>query len=53
MTYVLFAAIVTGDGKYATCHPEAVSLEKVTVARFVPVEDHRLPTWVPVLLDSL
>jgi len=49
----VFAASATGEGKYASCHPEGVSFAKVTLARSFPVEDHRLPTWVPVLVDPL
>ena len=33
MTYVVPAAIGTGDEKLAVCHPLAVSLLKVAVAR--------------------
>ena len=41
--------MVTGVEKYACCQPEAVSEANVADASLVPVELHRLPTWVPVL----
>ena len=37
-----------GEGKLACCHPDAVSLLKVTVPSSVPLVDQRLPTCVPV-----
>ena len=52
-TYVVFAWIAIGDAKLACCHPEAVSLVNVTFPNRVPVDDHRLPTCVPVLLVDL
>jgi hypothetical protein len=48
MMYVVFAAMLTADEKAACCQPEAVSVEKLTDASFVPVLDHKVPTWVPV-----
>ena len=47
------AVIVTGVAKVTCCQPEAVSLVKVAWASRVPVEDHRLPMWVPVLAAAL
>ena len=47
------ALICTGASKFACCHPDVVSLPNVTVARRVPLVDHRLPTWVPVLVGPL
>ena len=45
--------MATGVEKFTCCHPEAVSLANVAVARRVPVLVHRLPTWVPVLVLAL
>ncbi len=47
------AVIATGVAKVACCQPEALSPVKVTDASFVPVADHRFPTWVPVLPTPL
>ena len=47
------AVIATGVEKSASCHPEAVSSVKVTLARSVPVLVQRLPTWVPSLPGPL
>ena len=47
------AVTATGVLKFACCHPEADSPEKVTVASRVPVELQRLPVWVPVLPATL
>ncbi len=49
----MLAVIATGGEKLACCHPEALSPLNVTVASFVPVLDHRLPTCVPVLVLAL
>jgi hypothetical protein len=45
--------IDTGVENSACCHPDAVSLLKVTDASFVPEEVHRFPMWVPVLVFAL
>jgi hypothetical protein len=45
--------IATGVAKFICCQPDAVSPVKVTVPRFTPPIDHRLPTWVPVLAALL
>jgi hypothetical protein len=45
--------MATGDGKYAVCQPDLVSLLKVTLPRSTPFVDQRLPMWVPVLADAL
>jgi hypothetical protein len=42
------AVIATGLENSACCHPDAVSLLKVTVASFVPDAVQRSPMWVPV-----
>ena len=42
------AVTATGLENSACCHPDAVSLPKVTVASFVPDVVHRFPMWVPV-----
>jgi hypothetical protein len=47
------AVIATGELKLTSCQPDALSLVKVAEASRVPVDDHRLPVWVPVLVDSL
>ena len=47
------AVTATGVENDTVCHPEAVSLVKVAWANSVPVELHRLPTWVPVLAAAL
>ena len=39
-----------GSRFLACCQPEAYSPVKVTVASWVPLLDHSLPTWVPVLV---
>jgi hypothetical protein len=52
-TYVVFAAIVTGDEKLTCCQPEADSPVNVADASNVPVELHRLPRCVPVLPAAL
>jgi hypothetical protein len=49
----VLAWIATGVAKFACCQPEAVSPVNVTVPRFPPVLDHRLPTCVPVLAALL
>jgi hypothetical protein len=49
MTYVVFAAIATGVEKFASCQPDAVSLENVTLARLTPLLVHNAPMCVPVL----
>jgi hypothetical protein len=43
MTYFVLAFMFTGVVKFACCQPEAVSPEKVTLASFVPVPDHKFP----------
>ena len=43
----------TGWEKFTCCQPEAVSLVKVALASSWPVEVHRLPMWVPVLVLAL
>ena len=45
--------MLTGDEKFACCHPDAVSPENAIFASFVPVLDHRVPTWAPVLSGPL
>jgi len=52
-TYVVPAVTDTGVVKSSSCQPDAVSPVNVPVASSVPVAVHRLPTWVPVLSDSL
>ena len=47
------AVTATGVVKVSVCQPEAVSLENVPEASSVPLEDHRLPTWVPVFAAAL
>jgi hypothetical protein len=47
------AVIVTGVAKVTCCQPDAVSLANVACASRVPVDDHRLPIWVPVLAAAL
>jgi hypothetical protein len=37
----------------AVCHPDAVSLENVTLATLVPFAFHRYPVWVPVFDEPL
>jgi hypothetical protein len=49
----VFAVIATGFGKLACCHPDAVSLLKVTVASCAPVLLHSVPVWMPVLAVAL
>ena len=46
------AVIATGLDKLSSCQPLAVSLAKVPVASKVPLDVHRVPTWLPVLSDS-
>lgn len=53
ITYVLLAAMATGEAKFACCHPEAVSPLNVTEASKEPFFDQSLPVWVPVLLAPL
>ena len=53
MTYGVPTVMLTGDEKFACCQPEAVSAENVTSESFVPVLDHKVPTWVPVLCGPL
>ena len=45
--------IATGLENVAVCQPDALSLLNVTWASRVPVDDHRLPTWVPVFAAAL
>jgi hypothetical protein len=52
-TYVVFAETATGLLKLTCCHPEAVSLVNVALARSVPVSVHRLPMCEPVLVAAL
>ena len=47
------AVIVTGVENVTCCQPEALSPVKVAPASSVPVELHRLPMWVPVLVLAL
>jgi hypothetical protein len=47
------AVIATGELKVTNCQPEALSLVKVAEESSVPVEDHRLPMWVPVFVVAL
>ncbi len=47
-TYVVLADTAIGELKVASCHPLAVPPVNVTWPSRVPVEVHRLPTWVPV-----
>jgi hypothetical protein len=49
----VLAVIATGVEKLTSCHPEAVSLMKVALARSVPLLVQRLPRWVPVLVLAL
>jgi hypothetical protein len=50
---VVPALIATGELNVTYCQPEAVSLVNVADASSVPVEDQRLPMWLPVLVDAL
>ena len=45
----MLARIATGLEKLTSCQPELVSLLNVADASRVPVEDHRWPTFVPVV----
>jgi hypothetical protein len=45
--------IDTGLEKVTVCQPVADSPMKVAVASRTPVEDHRLPVWVPVFCGPL
>ena len=51
--YVVPAVTETGLANLTVCHPDAVSLVNVAVARRVPSVVHRLPMWVPVLAVAL
>ena len=44
---------VTGVEKVADCQPLADSFVNATVASRVPPVVHRLPTWLPVLVEAL
>lgn len=50
---MVFASIVTGDEKFATCQPDDDSFLNVTDERRLPREFQRAPTWVPVLPEPL
>ncbi len=50
---MVFGLIVTGLAKVTCCQPEVVSLLNVAVASRWPLADHRLPTWVPLLVPAL
>jgi hypothetical protein len=52
-TYVVPAVTATGEEKFSSCHPDAVSLENVPLASTVPEELHKVPVCVPVSLLSL
>jgi len=46
---VVPAVTGTGVAKVRVCQPDAVSLANVPVASTVPVGDHKVAVWVPVL----
>ena len=45
--------IATGLEKVTVCQPEPDSPVNVACARRVPLDDHRLPLWVPVFVLAL
>jgi hypothetical protein len=45
--------MLTGEEKFACCHPLAVSPENVTVAKAAPEPDHKVPMCVPVFCEPL
>jgi hypothetical protein len=45
--------MIAGEAKFACCHPDADSPEKVTVASSVPLFVQRWPTCDPVLAVAL
>ena len=49
----MLGRIDTGLENVTVCQPEALSLVNVAVASSWPLEVHRLPTWVPVLVLAL
>jgi hypothetical protein len=49
----VFARTLTGLENTNVSQPEAVSPENVPCANSCPVEDHKLPTCVPVFVAAL
>src|SRR4051794_37815340 len=45
--------MLTGEEKFACCHPLPVSPENVTTAKAAPDPDHKVPTCVPVFWEPL
>ena len=50
---MVFAVTATGVARSTCCHPVADSPVKVAEASLVPVEDHSVPTCVPVFVLPL
>lgn len=51
--YTVFAVTAIGEAKVATCHPLADSPLKVTLPNWIPVDVHKYPMCVPILVVPL